>query len=507
MIVDLLGNGDFTSISEAIDNALPDTEIIIRPGLYRETIIIDKPLTLIGEGEGEIIVESPTDYCLSMKTDYAIVRGLTLRKLLDNDYCLTVNILQGKSVLLEDCDVTSILIQGSKTNPVIRRCKIHNSSSIGMLIANNAQPTIEDCDIYENTNQAIHIEKDANPIIRSCRIFDGKTNGISIIQNGKGIIENCDIYNNSNPGIYISKDANPSILSCRVYDGKDDGISIVENGRGIIEHCDIYNNINPGIYISEEGNPSIDYCRIFDGKNFGIFVRENGQGIIENCDIYGNTYAGIAITTESNPTIRSCKIYENKQNGIFITENGLGLIEYCNVYRNNFSGIGINQGSKTTIRSCKIYNNKDYGLQFDKSGQGRVENSEIKGNTLAGVRYKNQGDVDIIGCKIYPNKPPYFCILLTLSSGFSLSINFVYLSLFVFAFVLFTTIFNIFWTFLSFEKRGFNKRFTIPNLLLTIQLGIVGGIMFVNGFNPSLSAILLASGTIWITMLVYRFFK
>ncbi len=173
MIVDLLGSGDFTSISEAINNALPDTEIIIRPGLYRETIIIDKPLKLIGEGEGEIYVESSADYCLSMETDYGIVRGLTLRKLLDSYSCGTVNICQGKLVL-EDCDVTSILIKGFQTNPVIRRCKIHDSSSYGIVIAHNAQATLEYCDIYCNTWSGIEIDGGSKSAVRSCRIYKNK---------------------------------------------------------------------------------------------------------------------------------------------------------------------------------------------------------------------------------------------------------------------------------------------------------------------------------------------
>lgn len=170
-------------------------------------------------------------------------------------------------------------------------------------------------------------------------------------------------------------------------------------------------------------------------------------------------------------------------------------------------GINIYSGSNPTVRSCQIYNNRSYGLLVHKGGQAKVEYSQMKGNTLAGLWRKNRGDVDIVGCKIYPNKPPYFWTFLTLFSSFSPRIKFFDLYSLGFAFVLFTTIFNILWKFLEFKKRGIKKRFTIINLLLTIELGILGVIMFVNGSTPSLFPIFLASGIIWITMLVYRFFK
>ena len=56
IIVGASGNGDYTSIAEAIQNAQPQTEILVRPGLYRERIVIDKPLKIIGEGQVENIL-------------------------------------------------------------------------------------------------------------------------------------------------------------------------------------------------------------------------------------------------------------------------------------------------------------------------------------------------------------------------------------------------------------------------------------------------------------------
>ncbi len=273
----------------------------------------------------------------------------------------------------------------------------------------------------------------------------------------------------------------------------------------MIEYCDIYRNNSSGIDIYQASNPTIRSCRIYDGKWRGICIRGKAQGIIEDCNIYGNIYQGIYISNESNPTIRLCRIYDGKWRGICIKENSLGLIEYCDIYRNNSSGIDIDQASNPTIRSCRIYDNKSYGLRVNKNGQGRLEYSQMKGNTLAGVINKNKGDFDIVGCKIYPNKPPYFRIFLTLVNCFWIPINFV--NPLIFAFLLFGTTWTIFHTFDGFEQRGIKKRFSIMNLLLTSELGILGGIMFVNGFNPSLFAILLTSGTIWITMLIYRFFR
>ncbi|HIK29132.1 MAG: pectinesterase family protein [Oscillatoriaceae bacterium SKW80] len=44
LIVSKLGRGDYTSISEAIQNAEAHTRIFVQPGIYNENLVIDKPL-------------------------------------------------------------------------------------------------------------------------------------------------------------------------------------------------------------------------------------------------------------------------------------------------------------------------------------------------------------------------------------------------------------------------------------------------------------------------------
>ena len=47
-VVDPLHRGDYTTITEAIKAANPGDRILIRPGLYLEGLVIDKPLEIIG---------------------------------------------------------------------------------------------------------------------------------------------------------------------------------------------------------------------------------------------------------------------------------------------------------------------------------------------------------------------------------------------------------------------------------------------------------------------------
>lgn len=73
--------GQYTTISEAIRNAPPDTLILVKPGYYYEGLVIDKRIKIKGDGPREqFIVESRHTSCIQMQTDdEALVQGLTLR--------------------------------------------------------------------------------------------------------------------------------------------------------------------------------------------------------------------------------------------------------------------------------------------------------------------------------------------------------------------------------------------------------------------------------------------
>jgi nitrous oxidase accessory protein NosD len=53
---------DYPTIQAAIDNASPSDTVFVRNGIYRETIIINKALTLIGENPNNTIIIRPKSY-------------------------------------------------------------------------------------------------------------------------------------------------------------------------------------------------------------------------------------------------------------------------------------------------------------------------------------------------------------------------------------------------------------------------------------------------------------
>ncbi|OQA14714.1 MAG: Serine/threonine-protein kinase PknB [bacterium ADurb.Bin363] len=357
LVVSLSGLCDYQTISEAIKVAKAGTIIYVHSGIYREGLILDRAVEIIGEGkEGEIIIESENSSCILMETEEASIRNLTLRCTAGIKKYYGVDIPRGRLVI-EDCDIRSdslacIGIHGAKAAPVIRKCKIHDGER-GIVFSKEGKGNIEECEIFCNKKENIKITEKSDPFIKQSKIYKGKNGGIIITTKGLGTFEECEIYDNTLSGIIISREGNPIIKRCKIYNGSR-GILVSENGAGLLEECHIFNNTKSGVEILDRGNPTLSHCRIYDGNLQGIYIYKKGEGTIKNCELSGNKGAGIEITSEGNPIIKNCKIFNGKSYGIYIWLKGAGTFEECEIFGNVLPGMEIGENCNPTVKNCTI---------------------------------------------------------------------------------------------------------------------------------------------------------
>ncbi len=246
--------GRYGSIGAALRDALPGARIEAAPGLYRESLVIDKRVEIVGVGKVEdIIVEATDANCLVMRADEAVVCGLTLRGRTTTGSMgsaggsyYTVDIPQGR-LELEGCVITSdalacVAIHGEAADPVLRRCTIRDGSASGVLVYERARGTIEDCDIAANALAGVEIAQESAPVIRGCTVRNGRAGGIVLYEGGQGTIEDCDIAANALTGVKTRTQGNAVLRGCRVNRNGFVALYAHDDGALTAEDCDLTGN-------------------------------------------------------------------------------------------------------------------------------------------------------------------------------------------------------------------------------------------------------------------------
>lgn len=345
IIVSVKGDGEHTSIVEALKAAAPGARLIIRPGIYNEGLIINKRVEIVGDGPVEdIVIRSVDSSCIQMRAERAGVTGLTLRGRAarggsDTGF-FAVDVAEGE-LLLDNCDITSdtlscVAVHGSTANPVIRRCRIHDGADSGLYF------------------------------------FDG----------ARGTVEDCEVFCNRNVGVAVTGLSRPTVRGCRIYDGKNAGLVVWDNAEAVVESCDIYGNQLTGVGISEGGKLDMSGCSIHEGENSGVFVHQGGEATIERCDVFGHREAEMAVTTRGNLVARECKAYQSQSFGVYVREGGQALLEGCAIMQNSGAGVSIGAGALAALRRCRVRDNGQVAVKVAEGGALSVEDSDLADNLL-----------------------------------------------------------------------------------------------------------------------------
>jgi serine/threonine protein phosphatase PrpC len=203
----------YTSIGEAIKAAHPKAQIRVFPGQYQESFVLDKEVEIIGDGPRQDIVIKSVVPCILMRTDYAVIQGITVQGTLK----LASSLLsQGKpaidipygQLVLRNCAITSqsskcLHVHGSVAKLIIIGCDIYRGER-GLVVSEQAQGQVENCRIVANMEAGIEVQRGGDASIRNCLII-GNYYAIMVRSEGKVTVENCDLGSNEIRGIYYEE--------------------------------------------------------------------------------------------------------------------------------------------------------------------------------------------------------------------------------------------------------------------------------------------------------------
>ena len=442
------GSGNERTIAAALAKVADDGRVRVLPGTYRESLVVDRPVTLEGVGpRGGVIVETNNADTLWLKAATATVRGLTLRRtkgstgskagvfvtagrpLLEDcavmsaeEHCIVVSgagtsptvrgctgndgkevgvfIWGGAGGIYEDCTftgnkVSGIQISGAGTAPTFRRCAADGGEDIGMFARRGAGGSFEDCTFTGNKYAGIHVEDaETSPLVRGCAATNGETFGVLIRSGAGGEYERCTLSRNRKVGLCVlGTGTSPTVSGCST-DGGEIGMMIGRGAGGAYKICTATGAKSAGIFVTDAGtSPIVLRCVAYDGEGAGLHVNGGAAGTYEYCKFHRNKHAGIAVgDIGTSPAVNVSAADQGKGAGLFVYGGAGGTYEDCTFTGNKLSGIAVqNAGTSPTVRGCTAADGEQAGLFVSGGAGGTYEDCTFTGNTLAGISVRDAG--------------------------------------------------------------------------------------------------------------------
>lgn len=363
---------DFPSIQEAIESATANDIIYVKNGVYRENIVIDKPLWLVGEDPNKVIIDGGgSDFTIILKAERVLITRFTIV----GGGVKTGLIGKGIGLELNKAHNSRI------TNNVFRgnRMGIYLHSSDNVSITNN---------IIVNNREGIYLYDSADNYVANNIITDNEYFAIQLFSSTSNHLANNTISRNG-IGIYLYKYSNENKIEYnKITDG---GIFLIESTKNKI----LSNYLeNRGLFVNLVNNSIVD--NTLNGKPL-IYLQEVSDYVIED--------AGQVILFKcSNTTLRNLEIkkagiavilwntnYSRIINGVF-EENEIGIYIHSSSNDNivyswiseNIIGIRAYLLDKSRIYGNRITDNR-YGLVLEESYDNKITKNIIASNIHHGI--------------------------------------------------------------------------------------------------------------------------
>ncbi|MEM1060582.1 MAG: right-handed parallel beta-helix repeat-containing protein [Verrucomicrobiota bacterium] len=256
--------GDLGSVREALEAIRPGMKILVKPGVYRESLEIQKEVEIVGDGDAtEVIIESIRDTTMAVCCKQLSLANLTLRAMTQQMrpgiYGLQVaeGRVRAKQCRFASSGDTAVIAYGQGSFLTFSQCLVGDGPGVGMAFMDMARGAITETEIYGQAAGCVIIRQWATPSFQRCRIHGSQVAGIMVSDYGVGSFVDCDIFDHWLSGVTITTGANPSFDRCRIHGARAHGVWIAEKGEGSVRNCAIYGNARGPIFVETGCRPKI----------------------------------------------------------------------------------------------------------------------------------------------------------------------------------------------------------------------------------------------------------
>jgi parallel beta-helix repeat protein len=348
------------SIQQAVNSAQTGDTIFVHAGTYREMLVVNKPVSLIGMGN-PVIEANGAGNVVTINALNVVVSGFTIQRSSDannGDHGVYLNGISS------GCNVTGNII----TNNHYGICV--NSSSNNNLSGNN---------ITRNT-VGIGLENSSNNIVFANNVTDTGGGGIGLSGSSNNTIYANSVANNGYDGIALFSSSNNTISGNNLTANGNFGILLMHSSGNRLSANNVANSQDYyGVWLDYSSNNTISGNNLSNNQ-YGVNCNfESLNNIISANKIANNSY-GVLLGYSSPSNTVTANSFANNEIGIdvFSSDN---IISKNNVTNNGYA-ITVLGSSNNSISANNVTNNSNYGVWLDSSSNNTLYHNNFVNNAI-----------------------------------------------------------------------------------------------------------------------------
>jgi len=365
-------------------------------GIYRlgGTLVVDKPLTLLGAGMGRtrVLVTGDGPVLRSTSCDRFAAQAIAF-----------AHVGAGRGDVEDRAGPRGPVVGVVGGEVALHRCRFTGFGT-GLELLGETHGTVRGCEARDNTACGILVGELARPTLvgNTCRA--NRLSGVAYIGNSGGEARGNTCADNVYHGIEIGGKARSTLEGNTCTGNKQSGIAYFEASGGEARGNICADNVYHGIGIGGNAQPTLDRNTCEHNKGSGIVYDGDGGGVARANTCTANVYHGIAVTERSHPELEGNTCRENKGGGIAYGGEGGGIARANRCAGNTYNGIEIYERARPELERNDCSGNTYHGIGYFGEGGGTAHANTCAANTYHGIRVGERARPDLEGNTCRENK-------------------------------------------------------------------------------------------------------
>ncbi len=407
--VNASGSGDYTHIQWAVDNASAGDTIVVEAGTYRENVVINKTLSLLGAGwENTTVDRQGNGDGFHIEANWVNVSGFNCANARFTDYGIALdnsNFCKVEANRMVD-NGGGIYLQNSDNNQIINNICQDNYYR-GIVLYTSFNNTFRNNTCMEN-REGIYVSFSSDNILDRNECLSNQYDGIelSVSHSNEIIYNNCsdngmkgiDIDRSDNNSLRINDLQGNDVLDIDLLysvDNEFSGNRMASGGFNFYgDRPEHWNTHDIGISNLVNGRP----VAYFKNSSNGVIDENAGQIILAGCDKMvvkdqniSDVSTGIQVGYSNNIVIENNILSHNREVGIFLYNTSGALTRNNRCDSNGYCGIQLySRSSYNELNNNSCSENSRDGIRIGYySGNNKITRNNCSSNNDYGINVQN----------------------------------------------------------------------------------------------------------------------
>ncbi|MEU6459000.1 right-handed parallel beta-helix repeat-containing protein [Streptomyces sp. NPDC047065] len=384
--------------------------IHVQPGDYRESVVLDRDITLIAEkGPGTVRVVAAHGPAITVRGGTCELRDLTVQSTTDREPAVLV---RGGRAVLDHCAVSGGRVEIGRGSAELRTCTVENAEGSGVLVTGTAQVVVADCVIRSTAGHGLTLSDAARAEVRRTTVERATGCGIVLTGESQGTFDACTVRHVGDAGLLARTRSRPLLRDCRLHDVRTQGVRAADGAtaaavvpaaeqgenaaaaeRGApgtrLETCEIFRTGSEGVLAGDASRLRMDDCQIRETGGAGVIAAGTGRVEMDRVRVVDVPGTGLAVVGDAELRVRGGTVARTGANGVHATDRCTVRLTECEISTTAYTALHIAGNVRAELRSCTVRDSAQHAVRVEGAADFTAEDTRIERARMTGVDVKD----------------------------------------------------------------------------------------------------------------------